>query len=819
MRRLLLGTALAAFMCAGATTRPAIAAGTVHAVSSVELTADPGFEGSYKYTIEVEWDLEENAVGHLTFFLRLDALADTCESGDVLFPTPAGTSTGESGGDPCQLEYEGQFLCKTDPSLGLEDPNLSVKFNPIEVACETTTEGSGTFIFYTHVAPDIPGSHAEAVAIKHGESVTIGTIDGALPGTPGLRERGIALINEFLVKPKPGDNELIELVSTKEEEIDLTGWYLEIDGELKIPLDGTLNPNEFQVISTPVPPNTVVVDFDQDPFGAPIACGTPVNFAYTTQGLTMTGLPATLGGGTCSESADVYANCNLGEGSVPNVISVCSGEGGVAFSEFLDGTVRVDLCTPASRVCIDVFPDDPTAFGFIRAEASGDTVQGEIQSTPGMTQTICFEFPGMTTFFFAGFAEHRAAFDNLTITFEDEPGCPILLKSGGLAYGTAEAEEEELNFVQDEGGSIVLFDNFDLVQDQVAYGNQGGAPISAPLVLPPGYPLPPIFQKGAPFGTESVEPDTFSTSTQRVSDSQDTDVDANDFNIGNPSPFADNEGSVAPRTSTPEGGRDGVVTPSSVEAPALGSSIRINAVYAFATGGDGIEFYNPTGELVDMAGWFLSDGSIVEPIFDGGGSQPVPSGDRTAMPQGFPSTFSFELAYEDVLYLYSPDLVRLDQMGWTQTPFFFPDLCLLRTPDGAGPADGYNFNTSGGFTGNLLYDSCPLQSLTVDVESGSFTTALASPFPNPASSGGSGGTISFVVGGSAGNSSQVSLAVYDVAGRKLRTLAQGPFPAGAYSVAWDGRSDGGAAVGTGVYFVRLRVAGEPIQTRSVVWAQ
>jgi len=58
---------------------------------------------------------------------------------------------------------------------------------------------------------------------------------------------------------------------------------------------------------------------------------------------------------------------------------------------------------------------------------------------------------------------------------------------------------------------------------------------------------------------------------------------------------------------------------------------------------------------------------------------------------------------------------------------------------------------------------------------------------------------------------QVSLVIFDVAGRFVRTLVntwQGP---GKYSVRWDGRDDAGRAVGSGVYFYRMS-AGEEIFT-------
>ena len=60
--------------------------------------------------------------------------------------------------------------------------------------------------------------------------------------------------------------------------------------------------------------------------------------------------------------------------------------------------------------------------------------------------------------------------------------------------------------------------------------------------------------------------------------------------------------------------------------------------------------------------------------------------------------------------------------------------------------------------------------------------------------------------------SQVRLTVHDLKGRAVRTLVAGDRPAGDHSVVWDGRDDGGEAVGSGVYFVR-------VETRDGVDAQ
>lgn len=64
----------------------------------------------------------------------------------------------------------------------------------------------------------------------------------------------------------------------------------------------------------------------------------------------------------------------------------------------------------------------------------------------------------------------------------------------------------------------------------------------------------------------------------------------------------------------------------------------------------------------------------------------------------------------------------------------------------------------------------------------------------------------------------VSLGVFDVAGRRVRALHDGPVDAGAHERAWDGRNDAGGRVASGTYFVRL-VAGERTLVRKATLLQ
>ena len=49
----------------------------------------------------------------------------------------------------------------------------------------------------------------------------------------------------------------------------------------------------------------------------------------------------------------------------------------------------------------------------------------------------------------------------------------------------------------------------------------------------------------------------------------------------------------------------------------------------------------------------------------------------------------------------------------------------------------------------------------------------------------------------------VSLEIYDVSGRLVRTLVDGYEPAGTRTAIWDGRDDAGQPVASGIYFSRM----------------
>jgi hypothetical protein len=62
----------------------------------------------------------------------------------------------------------------------------------------------------------------------------------------------------------------------------------------------------------------------------------------------------------------------------------------------------------------------------------------------------------------------------------------------------------------------------------------------------------------------------------------------------------------------------------------------------------------------------------------------------------------------------------------------------------------------------------------------------------------------------------LTLRVYDIAGRLVRTLVERRMSPGVHTESWDGRSDTGGEVASGIYFYRL-TAGERTLTRKAVF--
>jgi hypothetical protein len=74
-------------------------------------------------------------------------------------------------------------------------------------------------------------------------------------------------------------------------------------------------------------------------------------------------------------------------------------------------------------------------------------------------------------------------------------------------------------------------------------------------------------------------------------------------------------------------------------------------------------------------------------------------------------------------------------------------------------------------------------------------------------------TIRFLVPGEAGASRPVRLRIFDVSGRLVRELANGPFGTGEQTLTWDGRVGTGGRAPSGAYFLRLEVSGKALTSK------
>jgi uncharacterized repeat protein (TIGR01451 family) len=249
-------------------------------------------------------------------------------------------------------------------------------------------------------------------------------------------------------------------------------------------------------------------------------------------------------------------------------------------------------------------------------------------------------------------AEEWVELRNMTAAPIDIGGWTVTSSWGGLSHtvpgGTAIAANGYYTLPGsgggdlDNSGDVIWLMTGTVVIDRVGYGRNGGAPL-------------PIY------GTTSA----------RVEG--DTDDDAVDWNL----------------TITPTQGMTNVVP-----AVALGTSVVFNEFDNYpVSGNDVVEIYNPTTGPIVITGWLLSDGDDAAMI-----TTPkvvAPSGWVTLEENVDWTSLSIGVDFSsaDVGYLFKPDGTRVDQLGWAGE---YEDDTLQRIPDGAGPNDGYDWESSGG---------------------------------------------------------------------------------------------------------------------------
>jgi hypothetical protein len=117
--------------------------------------------------------------------------------------------------------------------------------------------------------------------------------------------------------------------------------------------------------------------------------------------------------------------------------------------------------------------------------------------------------------------------------------------------------------------------------------------------------------------------------------------------------------------------------------------------------------------------------------------------------------------------------------------------------------------------GESMYQSVNIVMITdpdnvgVDTNTGPFSFALHQNFPNPFNP-------STEIQYEIPDDLLISVSIYDVAGRHIRSLINEDKLAGSYSTIWDGKNDLGSSVAAGVYIYSIE-AGKHRQNKKAVY--
>ncbi|MBN2542854.1 T9SS type A sorting domain-containing protein [bacterium] len=150
---------------------------------------------------------------------------------------------------------------------------------------------------------------------------------------------------------------------------------------------------------------------------------------------------------------------------------------------------------------------------------------------------------------------------------------------------------------------------------------------------------------------------------------------------------------------------------------------------------------------------------------------------------------------------------------WAEATFFIYDLpgeILIRFRFGS---DGYV--TEEGWYIDDIEISTGISSFILDPEQGWLPdkVELSQNYPNPFNSQTS---IEYSVPASQTKDTDVSIEVYDIRGRAVKSLFSGKQEAGFHRIMWDGTDNNGAMIPTGIYMYRLRVGDTTLQKKCLL---
>jgi hypothetical protein len=149
--------------------------------ASATRITEPGFEGYWKYCINISWNTSQywgGAYGqsHLSIVLGLEECLGFCGESCFTLPDTVGVSDGVEG---CNVYYYGELDLQGDPTI--PSATVALKFEPYPSECEPDVSGTASVCFYSIFPPRIADSDPGSLWIKFGQFVEEGFITGSLP--------------------------------------------------------------------------------------------------------------------------------------------------------------------------------------------------------------------------------------------------------------------------------------------------------------------------------------------------------------------------------------------------------------------------------------------------------------------------------------------------------------------------------------------------------------------------------------------------------------------------------------------------------------
>lgn len=184
---------------------------------------------------------------------------------------------------------------------------------------------------------------------------------------------------------------------------------------------------------------------------------------------------------------------------------------------------------------------------------------------------------------------------------------------------------------------------------------------------------------------------------------------------------------------------------------------------------------------------------------------------------GFINEFDFEPLPGEIMIDSGPFMVSLEFYNSNAGDIFAPS--VVHDGNGCQPGknavnaipggwiDGCDAGVTGDWVMYVIYRDCSATGVGDEQIVTNATAALFGPYPNPF---GSTTQIEFLLA----QEERVELAIYDVRGRQVATLEDGVLPPGRHGRIWSGRSELGANLPSGIYFVSLQ-AGDVHEIRKI----